>query len=94
MTSEDRSKKGQHKVDIMVKVGNNPCSKYEVKNYINTKHLYDTLTHINYSNPTYKQIASKWELKHDQNKQENQHPNEQKTKTTQRSDLVSKRKQI
>ena len=54
MTSEDRSKKGKHKVDIMVKVGNNPCSKYEVKNYINAKHLYDTLTHINYSNPTYK----------------------------------------
>lgn len=42
MTSEDRSNKGKHKVDIMLKVGNNPCSKYEVKNYINAKHLYDT----------------------------------------------------
>ena len=45
------------------------------------------IPHINRS-------PSKWELKHDQNKQENQHPNEQKTKTTQRSDLFSKRKQI
>ena len=59
---EDRSKKGKHKVDIMVKVGNNTCSKYKVKNYINAKHLYDThqlqLSHINRS-------PSKWELKHD-----------------------------